>query len=134
MFVLLKKLVVEVEGRSWDVSALFILFRSEMFLPCCELSAIARGWFMEPAFETDISSAVPGLKSTLLVASRAEPLLSSAGVVLVLGWPLKSCFGETGSTCSSAAVESGSPPFDFLCGVSLGSSWHKCPMFLFIHL
>lgn len=69
---------------------------------------------MEGAFETDMLPAVPGLKSTLLSSSRVCPLLSRAEEVLALSWPLNSCFGDGGSTCSSAGVESASPPFDFL--------------------
>jgi len=69
---------------------------------------------MEPVFETDMLSAVPGLKSTLLFPSRVCPLLFKVEVVLVLGRALNSCFGEPDSTCSSAGVESTSSPFDFL--------------------
>jgi len=69
---------------------------------------------MEPVFETDILSAVPGLKSTLLSPSRVCPLLSRMEVVPVLGCALNSCFGDPGSSCSSAGVESASSPFDFL--------------------
>ena len=132
-FVLLKILIVEIEGRCCSMSALFILFRSEMFLRCAGLSLTAIGWPTEAAFETDILSAVLGLKSTLVSPSRDCPLLSTAEDELVLSVALNSCLGDTGSAWSSAGVESVSPPFDLLCGVSLGSSWHKCPMFLLIH-